>query len=386
MKFFAPIVRCERANTTTEQQIEEYLQEGMSTTWNSAGETDSAYFGFVPTWNSSGILTAVWRPRQQTPAKPLNQLWLTFMRPRINENGTRVKERHYQICRPYNASYNLNVSQYHGVQNVTGNYTVGNVVTFPVDGLNAISDMPQHAYTAFMWVLSDQLVGKMAWYAEPNATVTNSSETSSIRGASQFGVIDSPISRTSLLGSLDLDAFFELDEEKGLYQDQNTSQIFNLSDQRLKDKALARNRTLDVLIEELSFNTTVSLLHNALLTNLTNTLVRLTTDVNRYSYKAYGLFIPYALANFFTFICVLVGVWSYIHDDVLPDKKIQEIIYAARPELRQGSKRWSVVEVDGLRSSITFKVMQDDAASANEERAERTANLALQQYWWLLEA
>ena len=266
MKFFAPIVRCERANTTTEQQIEEYLQEGMSTTWNSAGETDSAYFGFVPTWNSSGILTAVWRPRQQTPAKPLNQLWLTFMRPRLNENGTRVKERHYQICRPYNASYNLNVSQYHGVQNVTGNYTVGNVVTFPVDGLNAISDMPQHAYTAFMWVLSDQLVGKMAWYAEPNATVTNSSETSSIHDASQFGVIDSPISRTSLLGSLDLDAFFELDEEKGLYQDQNTSQIFNLSDQRLKDKALARNRTLDVLIEELSFNTTVSLLHNALLT------------------------------------------------------------------------------------------------------------------------
>jgi hypothetical protein len=39
-----------------------------------------------------------------------------------------------------------------------------------------------------------------------------------------------------------------------------------LSDQRLKDKAMARNRTLDVLIEELSSNLTVSMMHNRLLT------------------------------------------------------------------------------------------------------------------------
>jgi hypothetical protein len=63
------------------------------------------------------------------------------------------------------------------------------------------------------------------------------------------------------LGSVDLDAFFDLDEEKGLYTDKN----FTLSDQRVQDKALAKNRTLDVLIEELSFNTTISLMHNNLL-------------------------------------------------------------------------------------------------------------------------
>lgn len=121
---------------------------------------------------------------------PLNQLWLFFLRPKIHENGDRVKVRHYQVCQPHNASYDLNISQYHGVQNVTGNYTIGKVVDFPKDGLDVNSDMTQHAYTAFMWVLCDQLVGKFAWYAEPNTTTNGSSSASLVRGASQFGIID----------------------------------------------------------------------------------------------------------------------------------------------------------------------------------------------------
>lgn len=264
ISFFGPIIRCKEAGSTISAQISDYLREGMSGVWGSAKETDSAYFAFVPTRNASNDLTAIWHPRQQTPSRPLNELWLTFMRPKINQLGERVKERHFQVCLPHNASYDLQISQYHGVQNVTANYTVGDTIPYPVDGLKSPSNLTQHAYSAFMWVLCDQLVGKMAWYAEPNATASNT--TLSVRGASQFGVIESPISRTSLLGSRDLDAFFEFDEEKKLYEDQNVSRIYDLSDQRLRDKALARNRTLDVLIEELSFNTTISLMHNALLT------------------------------------------------------------------------------------------------------------------------
>jgi hypothetical protein len=44
------------------------------------------------------------------------------------------------------------------------------------------------------------------------------------------------------------------------------STAFDLSDQLLEDKAMARNLMLDVLIEELSFNLTVSMMHNRLLT------------------------------------------------------------------------------------------------------------------------
>lgn len=77
-------------------------------------------------------------------------------------------------------------------------------------------------------------------------------------------MLQSPISRTSLLGSLDLDAFFDLDEVNNLYSKPEGNG--SLSEQRLMDKAMAKNRTLDVLIEELSFNISVGLMWDPLLT------------------------------------------------------------------------------------------------------------------------
>jgi hypothetical protein len=259
LEFSAPIVRCADANQTERDRMEEFLQEEMATVRNAMVETDNVYYSFVPTYDSSGNLTAVWRPRQQIQSSSINELWMTFLRPTFDEQGKRVKPRHYQICRPHNASYSLKISQHHGLQEVMGRYEVGNTIPFPRDDPSKASNMIQHAYTAFMWVICDQLVGKMAWYKK---TDTISDE----QAAAQFGVIDSPVQRTALLGSLDLDAYFELDEEKELYKGQNMSKAFELSDQRLKDKAMARNRTLEVLIEELSFNMTVSLMHNRLLT------------------------------------------------------------------------------------------------------------------------
>lgn len=261
VQFSAPIVKCNEANETMASMIERYAQDERTTIWDSAQEIDSAYFGFVPTLNDSRGLEAVWHPRQQISSTPLNQFWMSFLRPRLDERGQRVKDRHYQTCQLYNASYDVNISQYHGVQNVSRNYVIGDAIPFPTDGLDIVSDMTQHAYAAFMWILCDQFVGKFAWYAKPNASLPTPT-----RGASQFGSIDSPIQHTSLLGSLDLDAYFEFDEENNLYEDQNISNIYDLSDQRLRDKALAGNRTLDVLIEELSFNTTLSLMHNVLFT------------------------------------------------------------------------------------------------------------------------
>lgn len=57
--------------------------------------------------------------------------------------------------------------------------------------------------------------------------------------------------------------------------------------------------------------------------------IKLTNDINRYDYKPYALFIPYALANTFTLACLLVGMVSYTRDGVLPGRKVQDIIYAA---------------------------------------------------------
>jgi hypothetical protein len=55
----------------------------------------------------------------------------------------------------------------------------------------------------------------------------------------------------------------------------------------------------------------------------------------------------------------------------LPDRKIQEIVYAARPELRLGSGRWSVVAADSSRRSITIRVVEGDAAERDEGKDVR---------------
>jgi len=101
-----------------------------------------------------------------------------------------------------------------------------------------------------MWVLADQLVGSFGWFNDtstPNKT---------------FGMINSPIQHNSLLGTSDLDVFFDFNEDKGSCK----LPYDKLSAQRRQDIDLAKNRTVDVLIEELSSNTTVSIMHNDLLT------------------------------------------------------------------------------------------------------------------------
>ena len=253
--FFAPIVKCEDANTSRSAQISDFLKQEMDIKLGTAVQSDNAYYGFVPTYNSSGGLEANAEPRQQTPSNATNELWMTFLRPiaQLDSKGVNLNERHFQTCALHNASYHLTVQRDHGFQNVSGTYETVEVIPFPADSPNTASNMPRHAYSAFMWVMSDILVGRFAWYKD-----TNQSDPSL---PSQYGIIDSNIQRTSLLGSHDLDAYFSFDEENGLYSNNNTT----LSDQRLQDKAMAKNRTLDVLIEELSFNVTVSLMHNQLL-------------------------------------------------------------------------------------------------------------------------
>jgi hypothetical protein len=257
LTFPGPIVRCANANETVSPQIYGFLKDKMSEKLGTAIETDNAYFGFVPVYNEGGNLTAVWKPRNQAPSNATNELWMTFSRYVLNGTGTRVRQRVQQVCKLYNATYDLRLEWHYRFQTVTGNYEVHEEVPFPNDANRNASDLTRHAYSAFFWVLTDQVVGSLSWYEEPNP------EQLAAYRAAQFGVIDTPIQHNSLLGSSDLAAFFDFSRK--LYQS-DRSDLGVVSPQRMQDINLAKNRTMDVLIEELSFNITVSLLHNVLLT------------------------------------------------------------------------------------------------------------------------
>ncbi|ERF68831.1 hypothetical protein EPUS_06275 [Endocarpon pusillum Z07020] len=289
----------------------------MTSPHGTANETDNVYYAFVPAFDAVGGLIALSKPRLQAPSNPTNQLWITFLRYAIGLEGNRIKERHYQVCQLYNATYDLTLEWDGAFQNVTHSYEVLEEVHFPTGRPDPVSGMSRHSYSAFMWALTDQLVGAFSWFEELNQSNSGN--------LTQFGLIDTPIAHTSLLGSSDLDVFFDLNRDKGWSPTGNTTQ---LSSQRLQDKALAKNRTLDILIEELSFNTTVSLLHNELLTYNTTTKVVRWEPVNRYSYDPRDLFLPYAVANVSTLLIVLLGVVSYCRNGVLPNKKFGDIVIA----------------------------------------------------------
>jgi hypothetical protein len=102
--------------------------------------------------------------------------------------------------------------------------------------------------TSSQWVVTDHLVGSIGIFkqSEPNNITTYLSE------------ITTDIELTSLLGTSDLDGFF--DDSHALYSDStDNTPPWNA------DIRLAKNKTLDLLIAELSFNTTVSFLSDRLL-------------------------------------------------------------------------------------------------------------------------
>lgn len=252
VQFYGPTVTCGDANSSIAATIDNLVQEQMAALQNGALEMVNFYFAFVP--EIGGRATeAILANRFQQPANASNQLWMTFQRYVIDSTGLRVPQPRYLVCQLRNASYDLSLDFTEGSQNIILNsLEILNDVDYPTVDPTVPSDLVQHAYSAYMWAFTDQLIGSIGIYND-----------TSLRGSSgltEFSEIRTQIEHTSLLGSSDLDYFF--DQNHALFS--NTSKSTN-SDQRMQDIQLARNQTLDVLIPELAFNTTLSFLTSDLL-------------------------------------------------------------------------------------------------------------------------
>ncbi|KAH7346808.1 hypothetical protein BKA65DRAFT_477981 [Rhexocercosporidium sp. MPI-PUGE-AT-0058] len=212
-----------------------------------------------------------------------NQLWTTYQRYFWNSSGARYTKVQHSACRLFNASYDVNIDFKAGTQTISKNQELetNNEIEYPKDNPYTLTNYAAHSYSAFMWVLTDQLVGSMGFW------IDNSTNR-------KFSSISSPIEHNSLLGSLDLDPFFDYND--ALYRQNATSLNRTMGDQQVEDKALANNKTLNTLIEELSFNVTISFMSSTLLSPLVNTTVLRATTVNVYSYKSKSLFLAYGLA------------------------------------------------------------------------------------------
>jgi hypothetical protein len=269
--FSGPYVKCEQANSSVAMNINNLLSEKMRVLQGTYLEMVNAFYSLVPSLdvnlNGTSIIdfngtkiTALAEPRLQQPQSAMNELWFTFMRyARAQDgtivtygNGTKVAERQFFQCKLYHAQYDISLRFDDGSQIVTKTkIDVLESIEFPDNDPSVPTNLTRHSYSAYFSAFTDQLVGSMGFL---NDTMPNGIRTPA------FSQIDTAILRNSLLGSDDLDFYF--DTNKQLYLN-NTNQP--LSPQRLLDKSLARNQTLPYLMEDLAFNITITLLTNPLL-------------------------------------------------------------------------------------------------------------------------
>ncbi|KAH8670218.1 hypothetical protein BGZ60DRAFT_527700 [Tricladium varicosporioides] len=325
LQFFGPTVKCQEANTTEAMIIDHLQKLKMSIRMGNYTQTAMSYFALVPNdailngadVTDSSVAEDISDIRMQRPVNGSNQLWAMYQRYAWNSTGDMNTETHYMVCRLYNASYDVNLTFESGTQLIKSEgVKLLNEISYPKDDIYTVTNYASHSYSAFMWALTDQLVGSLGWW------VDNSTNR-------KFSEIATPIEHNSLLGSVDLDPFFDFNN--ALYLSNSTG-LFNkpLSDQRLEDKGLARNRTLAVLIEELAFNSTVSLMSSHLLSPNSTTTVHQTVSVNRYSYNPRSLLLAYGLAIGATLLANSIGVYAYIENGAAHDKKFSSVLGATR--------------------------------------------------------
>jgi hypothetical protein len=207
LRFYGPIVQCEEPNSTVAAIIDDLFKKKMAIPVTpSIYERTNFFFAIVSDFdflgNSSTIFDGVdvaplSKIRMQSPANVSNQLWMIYQRYVGDErdvNGKRITEFHRSVCQLYNTFNDIGLKFDQGNQTISRKgIKILNQMDYPKDNKSTdITDVVRHAYSAFMWVLSDQIVGSMGFYEDNSTNVT---------GAARFNIIDTQLQYNSLLGS-----------------------------------------------------------------------------------------------------------------------------------------------------------------------------------------
>jgi hypothetical protein len=261
LQFYGPKVECRDAGPQEIATIDSSIDSQISMSEATETNQEIDYFAFVPAQNSSGFYPILGN-RQEEPVDAMNQLWMAYSIYGIGSNCQNPSNitRKYTVCSLWNVSYAVNFTFENGIQNITAvDYQLLNEVEYPTVNASAPSNLTQFAYSAYMWAFTDQIIGFMEIYTE---ILTNGS------AGTNNSQIQTLIQTTALLGSSDLDVYFD---QRHVRLDGASD--CTPSDQRAEDIGLARNDSLDILIPELSFNITMSYFSSNLLSYVTTYLL-----------------------------------------------------------------------------------------------------------------
>lgn len=346
VSFAAPYMTCKDADNFQTQVINATVNKTMSIREGTYVEGINAFSAFIPIYGglsddidsntttvivNGTLMTALWVADLERPLNSsTNEIWMRFYRYKKDSSGQYIRgadgqkippDLHFLTCMLYNATYNVSFTWNGGVQSVVQNsIELLGPVLYPNDTISRPSNVTAHAYSSIFLVLANEIVGTMAFYKDTATNTTDYVEEPPVFSSIQTQVLDN-----SLTGSDDLDYFFAVNKE--LFTNDPPEP---LSDQRLQDKAVAKNRTLDLLIEELSFNITISLLHDPLLARLVNTSCTHAKDGNQYDYMWCNLAIAYSLAIAATLVASLLGIWAFHRNGAAFDNAISTVVSVTR--------------------------------------------------------
>lgn len=128
--------------------------------------------------------------RTEQPYNGSNRLWMTFRRYTFNSAGQKGIGPAHLVCQLYNASYDISLHLEEGNQAITINsLSILNMVDYPQVNLSAPSDLVQHAYSAYTWALTEQLVSSMGFYNDTslNSLTPTFTEINTLIGNSSAG-------------------------------------------------------------------------------------------------------------------------------------------------------------------------------------------------------
>ena len=311
--FYGPLVECQDANSTVASQIDAVAKEEKEKLPSSTQEVSNEYLAFVPTAShtnstSSYLLSADLANELEDPF-PFNQIWLKFMRNNGTSEGTEdatLYHPHYLLCECVNSSIHVNFSWTNGTQSLSDIKTnTLNTVSHPWNFSESNTDKLILAYSAFMLAFSSQIVGSMSFLQDIGTSAeSNTTMGDDIEANRTYGDISTHLAQTSLIGSSDLNDYFIKNHD--LKSDGPPTELF--STDRLDDMALARNRTLDVLIEELAFNTTISLLTHERFAPHVSTNVTFSESPLIFVYSSRNLLLTYGITLLVSLIAVALGL------------------------------------------------------------------------------
>jgi hypothetical protein len=257
LRFYGPKVECKDAGPNEIATIDRLIDSQIAVSEATETNQEIDYFAFVPAQDSSGAYYSILGNRPEEPVDAMNQLWMAYSIYGIGSNCQNPSNitRKYTVCSLWNVSYAVNFAFENGIQNITADYQLLGEVEYPTVNASVSSNLTQFAYSAYMWAFTDQIIGFMEIYT---GKLTNGS------AGTNNSQIQTPVENTALLGSSDLDVYFN-QRQLRLEGASNCTP----SDQRAQDIGLARNDSLDHLIPELSFNITISYFSSNLLSYVT---------------------------------------------------------------------------------------------------------------------